>query len=282
MSTVSAAFKAEFDSMVKAAYQSKGGVLRPYVRLKTGVVGSTATFYKRTKGKAQLRGAPSSDVTPMGIVSTPVTATLADYVAPEYTDIFDQAKISWDEKQALAFDVAAAEGRRADQMVIDALTAAANATVIDVNTGGANSGLNIAKIRAAKRLMDKKGIPAGERFFVHSAEGLEQMLGETAITSSDYNNVKALVAGEVDTFAGFKFIMLPDMDEGGIVKNTNTRDNFAFHGGKLGAVGMAEGITFRSEINYVPQKTSWLVNGIFSAGAVGIDSEGIYKIQSYE
>jgi len=34
------------------------------------------------------------------------------------------------------------------------------------------------------------------------------------------------------------------------------------------STGMGIGHNFRTEINYIPEKTSWLVNGIFSAGAV--------------
>ena len=35
---------------------------------------------------------------------------------------------------------------------------------------------------------------------------MNSLLGETSITSADFNSVKALVQGEIDTFLGFKFI----------------------------------------------------------------------------
>ena len=45
---------------------------------------------------------------------------------------------------------------------------------------------------------------------------------------------------------------------------------------------MAEGMGIKTEINYVPEKTSFLVNSMFSAGAVAIDDEGIVKIPCEE
>ena len=44
------------------------------------------------------------------------------------------------------------------------------------------------------------------------------------------------------------------------------------------AIGIAIGLNFRSEINYIPEKTSWLINGMYSAGSVGIDDEGIFEV----
>jgi hypothetical protein len=104
------------------------------------------------------------------------------------------------------------------------------------------------------------------------------MLGETEITSSDFATVKALVSGEVDTFMGFKFVTLGDRDEGGLPL-PSTRTCFAFH---KDAMGMGIGMNQKSEINYVPEKTSFLVSSMFSAGAVAIDDEGIVKISCTE
>lgn len=41
-------------------------------------------------------------------------------------------------------------------------------------------------------------------------------------------------------------------------------------------------MNMKTEINYVPEKTSYLVNGMFSAGAIAIDDEGIVKITCRE
>jgi hypothetical protein len=106
---------------------------------------------------------------------------------------------------------------------------------------------------------------------------LASLLGETSVTSTDFNTVRALVSGEVNTFLGFTFHTIGDREEGGLPVATSERKLWAFH---RDAIGYAEGIAPRTEINYVPEKTSWLVNALFSAGAVAIDAEGIVEIQT--
>ena len=211
----------------------------------------------------------------MNIAHTNVTAFLEDWTAPEYTDIFDQAKVNFDERQELAQVVGGAISRRMDQLIIDAADAGANATQVPTAVG-ATTGLNVDKLRRAKRLLDQKGVPSEDRFFLHSAIALEQLLGETEATSADYNTVRALVNGQVDSFLGFKFIVIEDRAEAGLpITGGNIRTCFAYH---KQAIGLAVGIDIRTEIDRIPEKTSWLINGIFSAGAVGIDDEGIYEV----
>lgn len=265
-----------FDAIVKHAYQGSG-VLRPTVRLKTGVVGSSHRFPKMGKGMATQR-VPQTDVVPMNVAHTNSTATISDWNAPEYTDIFNQQKVNYDEQKELGTVIAGAIGRREDQLIIDAADGAST-TLTVAKTIGAVDAMNCTKLRSAKRLLDQQGVPAMDRFFVWSAIALEQMLGSTAATSGDYNTVRALVNGELDTFVGFKFKMIEDRSEGGLPLSTNDRTNYAWH---KAAMGLAVGIDFRTEINYIAEKTSWLANGLFAAGSVGIDALGIVEITTDE
>lgn len=276
--TLSTAFIAQFDAEVKQAYQGAAKLFGT-VRTKTGVVGSTHRFPKLGKGLAQPR-IPQTDVVPMNVQHSNATATLEDWNAPEYTDMFNQAKVNFDERKELKQAIASAMGRRMDQLLIDAADAGASATQVATSVGGADTGLNVDKLRRAKRLLDAAGVPATERTFVHSAIGLEQLLGETSATSADFNSVKALVNGEMNTFLGFTFVLIEDRDEGGLsVAAGDVRKNFAYH---KAALGLAIGIDMKTEINYVPEKTSWLTNGAFSAGAVGIDDAGIIEVLTDE
>lgn len=271
---VSTAFSAEFATDVKQAYASGNSGLLQRVRIKEGVVGSTYRFNKLGKGLASLR-IPQSDVVPMNVTNSNSTATLSDWEAPEYSDVYDLEKIPYDERSALVKVVGDAIGRRSEQLILDAMTSSASATTVAENFGGTASGLTVVKMRRLKRLMDAAGVPKTDRTFVHDAIGLEQMLGSTAVTNSDYNTVKALVQGELDTFCGFKFICLEDRTEGGVITTASVTTNFGFH---KDAVGLAIGMNMRTEINYIPEKTSWLINGLYSAGAVTIDTTGVYKV----
>jgi hypothetical protein len=270
---LSTAFVTLFDAEVKQAYQASA-VLRPAVRIRAGVEGSTYKFPKIGKGVAQVR-IPQTDITPLNVTYSQVTATLSDYIAAEYSDIFMQAKVNFDERRELVKVVSNAIGRRQDQLILDALTAS-SASSVGNDIGGSDTNMNVAKLRTAAQTLNANNVPMDNRHIIIHANSLASLLSETAVTSSDFNTVKALVQGEINTFLGFTFHVLGDRTEGGLIKDgSNDRTCFAFH---KDALGLAEGIAPKTEINYVPEKTSFLIASMFSAGAVAIDDEGIVKI----
>ena len=276
--SLSNAFITLFDAEVKQAYQGKAQLVGA-VRQRRGVEGSTVKFPKIGKGVAQLR-VPQSDVTPLNVSFSQVTCTLSDYNAAEYSDIFNQAKVNFDERQELVQVVSNAISRRQDQLILDALTASSTSLTVANSIGGSNTNLNVAKLREAKKLLDTNNVPPTDRHMIIHANSLASLLSETSVTSADFNTVRALVAGEINTFLGFTFHVLGDRSEGGLaIDGSSDRSLFAFH---KDAIGYGEGIAARTEINYVAEKTSFLVNSVFSAGSVAIDDEGIVKITARE
>jgi len=127
-----------------------------------------------------------------------------------------------------------------------------------------------------------------ERFFLITPGGLEQLLGATEVTSIDYNNVKALVQGEVDTFMGFKFVMIADCEAndatGALAKTGLPKDatspgkrlGFAFH---KSAVGYGVSIDKTTHADWVANKAAFLIQTHLLAGAVAIDPKGIVAVQ---
>ena len=115
---------------------------------------------------------------------------------------------------------AMAMGRAMDEAIVDAAdgtaytgvaggtsTSYTSGNTIDVQVGGSASdvGLNVAKLRAAKQILDANEAEDDGRYCIINAKQLQNLLAETEITSSDYAVVKALVQGEVNTFLGFDF-----------------------------------------------------------------------------
>jgi hypothetical protein len=273
---VSTAFVDLFDSEVKQAYQAES-VLRGTMRTRTGVAGNTVKFPTIGKGVATLR-VPQTDVTPLNVTYGQVTATMEDYIAAEYSDIFQQSHINFDERSELVQVVSKSIARRMDQIMIDALNAATGTTAVATSIGGAATNMNIEKLRATAKAMNEKNVPSEGRNLLMHASQLDSLLGETEITSQDFASVKALVQGEINTFMGFNILTVGDRDEGGIPK-PSTRTCFAWH---KDAMGYAESMAQKTEVNYVPEKTSFLVSSMFSAGSVSIDGAGIVKISCTE
>jgi hypothetical protein len=118
------------------------------------------------------------------------------------------------------------------------------------NDGTNFTNLNVKTLRAAKRLLDAAEVdPSIPRFIAHSASQMESLLGQTEVTSTDFNTVKALVQGEVDTFLGFKFIQSERLDTTTVTATAAT-----------GVVGAGVSTSGRSVI-------AWAMDGLlFSAG----------------
>ncbi len=114
-------------------------------------------------------------------------------------------------------------GRKKDDMFVAAFTAAAYEDVDGGTTvvypkdqkiaavndaGNALSDLNIRTLLLAKEKFDTADIdPDLPRFIAVGPKQIRSLLNTTQVASEDYNTVKALVEGKIDTFLGFKFIM---------------------------------------------------------------------------
>ena len=278
MSTnLSPAFVQLLEAEVHQAYQG-AAVLRGAARTRTGVVGDTVKFPKVGKGSASVR-VPQTDVTPINATFSQVSVSMTDYVAAEYSDIFNQQKVNFDERQELAQVVGNAIGRREDQIIIDALNAASAGSTVakTVVTSGsaAASNLNVGKIIAAKKALDAKNVPPTDRHFVIHANNLAGLLGDERAVSGDFQTLRALVSGEINTMMGFRFHVIGDRDEDGLPLATNDRTCFAFH---RSALGVGVGIAPKTEINYIPEKTSFLVTAMLSMGAGAVDVDGICDV----
>lgn len=264
----------EFDAIVKQEYQAKGFKLRGTTRERKDVIGNKVTFRRMSAGIARQK-APQDDVTPINFDYTPIELTLQDWTAPEYSDIFKQAEVNFDEKRELAEAIGKAIGRRMDQMLINALDTSGTTNTI----AAAATGFNFLKWRTLNKFMAKNGVKTGEEMYIAmDADGEEDLLDETKLTSMDFIRDQAIANGGLDglEIGKYTFIVMPDFEgEGGMPVSGSTHSAFAW--GKQ-ALGYGIGIDFRTEINYIPEKTSWLVNGLVKANAAAIDPKGIVRI----
>lgn len=272
--TLSSVAITEFDKMVKHAYQGSGK-LRSTVELRTGVTGDTYKFRLMGKGQGHKRTGSSSLVVPMDVDHSLKTATLTDHEHPEYTDIFDQATVNFDEKSKLAEVIGKAMGRTEDQLIIDALEAGTyNTTATDgqgfsIAAGG--TGFTTAKLRTLRAYYDDLEADDGQIVLVDGT-GMQSLLSNTETTSADYNTVRALVNGELNTFMGFTFMKIGSRrDEGGLTANTALVYDKP-------SIGLAIGIDKMTSVDWIAERVSWLSNGLLKAGSTIIDPEGTAKV----
>jgi hypothetical protein len=80
--------------------------------------------------------------------------------------------------------------------------------------------MTLAKLIEAKKILDSNDVdPSIRRYIAVSPAQIESLLNNTTVTSSDYNTVKALVQGEIDTFLGFKFIVSNRLSKEGNIRS---------------------------------------------------------------
>ena len=266
----------EFDSQVKESFQGIGQ-LRSCVTIRNGVTGEDYRFQQMGKGMAHKRTAPSSDSIPMNIDYSKVLVILEDWDADEYTDMFMKTEVNFDEVKELARVILKALGRRFDQTIIDAVNDARASLVTIGNIVLADGrGLDLQKLSDTAQLMDDLEIDEDGRYFVGSTKAKQQILTTTEASSADYNTVKTLVRGEIDSFYGFKFKWIGKREEGGLYRAGNIVDCFAFH---QSSIATAVGIDPSTNVDWVPVKKSFLSAGQMKLGSIVRDLEGVFIVE---
>ena len=138
----------------------------------------------------------------------------------------------------------------------------------------ANSGLTLGKLTRAKYILDKNEVELEDRYFVHSAKQLQDLLANVVeVKSSDYNEVKALVDGKVTRFMGFDFVMteLLTLDTA-----TDIRTCIAYHkAGVLLGIGMERSvkIDIRADLNHTVQ-----IRTVMMIGATRMEEERVVLV----
>src|SRR3954471_9619591 len=83
--SIDQAFVKQFEREVHEAYQRQGSKLRPTVRVKNGVIGSSTVFQKVGKGDATTK-ARNAVMPTMNVDHSTVEAQLVDYYAGDWID----------------------------------------------------------------------------------------------------------------------------------------------------------------------------------------------------
>jgi hypothetical protein len=289
MSTeVNKAFVQQFSGNLIHLAQQKGSRLAGTV-MNRDVVGKYAHFERMGLQTATLRTSRHAD-TPL--TDTPHSrrrVTLNDYDVADLIDSQDELRMLIDPRSAYAQAMANAMGRTLDDIIIDA--ADGNATAIDSSDASstvavahtvdedfntANSDIIVEKVIEARRiLMANEVDPSETLHFALDATALATMLQETEVGSIDYNSVKALVRGELNTFMGFNFTQTERLND----SSEGFKNCLAYAGS---GIGLAMGQEPRVSIDKRPDKgNATQVLAQMTAGAVRVEEEKVIVVEAY-
>lgn len=281
---VTTAFVQQYSANVQMLSQQKGSLLRDAVRVES-MTGKNAFFDQVGKATAQKRTTRHADTPQIDTPHARRRVSLVDYEYADLIDEQDKVRMLIDPTSAYAQAAAFALGRAMDDEIISAAlgtaftgetgsTSTALPAAQQIADGSAD--LTVAKLRTAKKTLDLASVdPSIPRYIAVGPDQIEALLGDTNVTSSDFNTVKALVQGEVNQFMGFTFITSTRLSKSG-----NIRSCFAWaEDGLALAIGkdvMAR-IDERSDKGYATQ-----VYYCMSIGATRMEEEKVVQIDCDE
>ena len=211
--------------------------------------------------------------------------TLTPYKHADLVDKADQIRTLNDPTNAYMIAFGRAFGRAIDDVIIAAAFASANTgvsggTAVAFDTGdfqfGSGTALTIAKLAQANRVLrENEHDPEEGFFFACSQNQIEDMLTDATASSADYNSVRLLMTGQIDTFLGFTWVPTERLDF-----VSSNRRTIAWAKNSLAlAIGEEPSgrISERDDKNYSTQ-----VFMSMDIGATRMDETGVVEIQCTE
>lgn len=283
-----------YEGNFRHLYQQKQSVLSPYIQRGT-MEGKKKRFTYIGKADMVERQGKNTDTKwqDLEFYNRWISRRVFDYAL--LIDEFDDIKSALTDPTSSAIQGALmAANRRKDRVIVEAFGATAytgenadvavpfpSGNIIDVQLGSAstkeNQPLNLAKLKELAACMEDGDVPETDtKFLLCNQRQINALLDDDHVSSADYNSVKALVNGSIDTFYGFKFVKY-----NGLPLENDVRTCWAFSSSSMQlAVSLDTRIKGPVEI---PQKHFQLGFEVTMAmDAVRLYDAGVYQVPCKE
>lgn len=285
----------QFSTNVNLLLQQKGSKLRNFVTSGSYVGNAASPVDQIGSVEAQQ---VTSRFAPMGRVDAAVDRRWVypvEYDLPQLIDKFDKLRLITDPESQYVTNAVYALGRKMDAAIITAVLATAKTGVsggtstsftsgneIDVATGGANSRLNVAKLRAVRELILANHIDMDEDpiYIGITAKDDSALLNEIQIISSDFNGSDRPVLrdGKLDRFLNMNFVHCELIESVAAGTNEVNIPVWAKSGMHLGLwEDVSASVSMRNDIQGEP----WQAYVKATFGATRIDEKKVFNIESY-
>ena len=288
-SNITTSFVEQYSSNVQMLSQQMSSKLRGSVDVES-ITGKNAFFEQIDSTAAVLRTSRHGDTPQIDTPHSRRRVSLADYEWADLIDDTDKIRSLVDPTSAYAKNAAAAMNRAMDDVIITAINASASTGVSGATgvalpstqkfaTSNQSDGLTIAKLLAAKKNFDNNDIdPSRRRFLVCGPQQIADLLAVTQVTSSDFNTVKALAQGDINSFLGFEFIMSNRLP----FDATNGDDRLVFAYTE-DAIKLAIGKDVSAQISERADKSySTQVYYCMSLGSTRMEEKAVFQIPCHE
>jgi len=297
-STIDVAFTQQYGSMLYMLSQQKKSKFAPRVRNET-IRGAKDGYFDRL-GEAEVEDITTRHPdTPLNeIPNSRRRLTMTDSHTNSFIDHQDQLKMLINPQNPYAQAQAMALGRKIDDKIIAAALGSAAAGVdgttsvdfkdesISINGDGTVTTLgtlaavktvaimSLAKILTMKRLFDDEDVDEDAKLhWAVSPKDVQDMLDIEELSSADYNTVRTLAQGNIETFMGFEFFKTTRLTEDAVTSTAHRTFAWVADGVIFGsAEGIYNQISEREDKSYTTQVYSRMSNG-----AVRMDGDKIHE-----
>lgn len=225
-SQITTAFVQQYKAEVQHLSQQQGSRLADKVRL-VSQKGESAFYDRLGKATAVRKLVRHSDTPQIDSEHSRRRVTLVDYEWADLLDKEDVRRLLMDPAGEYAQAAVWALGRVKDDVLIAAANGSAwggqsgstevtlpNAQKVHSVGGAALVDANVDWLRAIKKKFDAADVDENiRRYGAITSSQLSSLLDETQITSMDYNSIRALVMGQINTYLGFEFVRTEQLDQ---------------------------------------------------------------------
>lgn len=280
-----------FTANVRAALVRRGGLLRQHVTQGSYVGEKVQVVNFLGPVEFVKRDTPYSDTVVTEAMHTSRWVTGDEYDCAILVDRLDTLKMIYDPTNPYVERMREAAGRKEDDIIMDAFFADAKTgktgtTLIsfpaqdEIVHGG--TGMSVAKLRSLRKLYKKRHVDLRvERPLIAvTSEQIDNLLGEVAVGSSDYNAVKPLVDGEVSGFMGFTFVPVESI----IPSHTDTAETIRDCPSWVpSGMHFADWQSLVVTINNRPDKNNIKqIHATFTAGATRLEEGKVFNVECNE
>jgi hypothetical protein len=295
--TVTEAMVQQYGTNFRTLYQQRQSRMAAFCQMEGGIVGQSKSVERIGKAEAYDITSRGADTKYVDVPHSRRWIDLQDKGWAELVDEMDKIRMLADPTSPYAAMAVAALNRAKDDIILAAArgNARTNNGVIPlpasqkIAVGGTS--LTLAKLLAVKEILDTNEADddaslqadgqnpnmQATRMIAVNAKMLTNLYGTTEIKNVDYNSVKALAQGAIDTFLGFKFVRTERL---AYSSSVNTRFGVAW---VKSCVGLGIGKDIVSSIDVLPGKNySAQVYARMSIGAARLEDEGVVEIGCFE
>lgn len=281
MGDITTAFVKQYTDNIRILTQQKGSKLRSAVEVDTNFTGEFK-FYDQLGADEMEEKLSRHQDTPIDEADHKRRRiTKRDFVHNKLVDLEDELAMLADPKGKYSMSAAYAAGRQMDDVIIESFDATAytgkegsTATAFDANNkiAAGGTGLTKTKMLEAMQILDDNDVEDEDRHIAVAPKQIVNLLGTVEVASSDYNTVKALVQGEINSWLGFLFHKTTRLG----VDGSSNRLVYCWH---RWAMQLAIQKEPSARVDQRPDKNyAWQVFMSMSIGATRLEEERIVQI----